>query len=73
MTLQDPFAGVPNPIHIHNVVLQGQIPARPEGLSNQLWQLLCQCWSLDFRARPTMGFVAWQLRVLSDQSRPGAQ
>ncbi|KAJ7459289.1 kinase-like domain-containing protein, partial [Mycena latifolia] len=57
-----PFSDVPEAAAMH-MVIAGTRPAKPEGISEELWGIVTAAWQPDFRARPSisdiiLGFTA---------------
>lgn len=57
---------------IYDIVMLKKTPPRPEtahvgdGLSDELWVLMQECWDADAQLRPSMGLVAARLQGLED-------
>ena len=60
-SLQTPFAGFSEQMHAQKVVRQGQRP-RPDRSWPQSWvQLMTECWSQDYKARPDFDRIVQEL------------
>jgi len=76
LTNKHPFANLKRDAAvIHNIVVLKLMPVRPQlpevkrWLSDQLWELMCRCWSPDAPARPPMSIVARDMKII-DESLP---
>ncbi|KAJ7587383.1 kinase-like domain-containing protein [Mycena floridula] len=47
------FAHLTNFLHLVTAISSGTIPERPEGIDDNIWGIILQCWSLNPASRPT--------------------
>lgn len=58
-----PFSHISNEAYIPLVIRDGSLPTRPEtnismgGLSDEMWNLMNQCWQRDPESRPSMSEI----------------
>ncbi|KAJ8095395.1 hypothetical protein PM082_023165 [Marasmius tenuissimus] len=71
------FAGHP-PFHQLNdgavvmaVLVEQRDPSRPEGLEDDIWELMTSCWNFEPSLRPTAADILEQIRDLSSKVRGG--
>jgi serine/threonine protein kinase len=77
LTCKHPFADLKRDASvIHNIVVLKKMPIRPDAqrwLSDDLWELMRECWSTDAQARPRMSVVAERMKHIDkDLPQPEA-
>jgi serine/threonine protein kinase len=71
---QQPFASYPSLVAMRKITI-GERPERPEGvegmwITNDLWEMLCSCWSGDSQSRPSVKAVLKCLEQVSSTWKP---
>ncbi|KAG6906945.1 hypothetical protein DXG01_011278 [Tephrocybe rancida] len=76
-----PFHEMPNEYAVVLCIRDGKTPSRPDksskawtmnGLTDELWDMMIQCWTFKSLDRPTMGYISAQLDRLKPRDRRSA-
>nr|KAJ3421027.1 hypothetical protein HK105_004681 [Polyrhizophydium stewartii] len=59
-----PFHDIESDEDAKELIKSGERPARPDGVPDALWRIICDCWHTDPDARPTFRNIAARLNAL---------